>query len=106
MSILAVLPKGTTLAAVENSLAGNGLADMEATLDSQCVIVFFPKFNIETNYSLTNNLKAVGIPIAFSDEADLSGIDGTRHLIISDAIHKADIDLNEEGTEGSSCNGD
>ena len=102
-SMLVVLPKGTTLAAVENSLAGNGLADLEATPDSQRVIVFFPKFKIETKYSLANNLKALGMPIAFSDKADLSGMDGTRHLIISDAIHKAYIDLNEEGTEAASA---
>ena len=62
---------------------------MEATLDSQRLIVFFPKFKAETKYSLKNNLTTLGMPIAFSDKAELSGIDGTRHLIISDSIHKA-----------------
>ena len=76
--MLVVLPKGTNLArAVENSLAGNGLADLEATLDSQRVIVVFPKFRLETRYSLANNLKTLGMPVAFSDKADLSGMDGT-----------------------------
>ncbi len=103
LSMLVVLPKGTTLTAVENSLTGNGLADLEATLDSQRVIVFFPKFKLETKYSLANNLKALGMPIAFSDKSDLSGMDGTRHLILSDAIHKAYIDLNEEGTEAAAA---
>ena len=35
-------------------------------------------------------------------DADFSGITGTKNLFISEAIHKAFVEVNEEGTEGGS----
>lgn len=105
LSMLVVLPKGESLTAVENSLAGNGLSDLEARLTPQQVIVGFPKFRLETEYSLAKDLKAMGMPVAFSGNADFSGMDGTGNLVISDVIHKAYIDVNEEGTEAAAATG-
>ncbi|MDD1720365.1 MAG: serpin family protein, partial [Methanoregulaceae archaeon] len=46
-------------------------------------------------------LSAMGMPTAFSPDSDLSGMDGTRKLYLSDIIHKTFIDVNEEGTEAA-----
>jgi serpin B len=45
----------------------------------------------------------MGMPTAFSDTADFSGMDGRKDLVISEVIHKAYVDVNEEGTEAAAA---
>ncbi len=105
LSMLVILPKGESLDTVEDSLAGNGLSDLKSKLASQRVMVYFPKFRLETQYPLSGNLKSMGMPVAFSSDADFSGMDGSKDLAISDVVHKAYIDVNEEGTEAAAATG-
>ncbi len=63
----------------------------------------FPKFEFETNYSLNSYLKDMGMPLAFSDSsANFSGI-STEQVFISDAIHKAYIKVDEQGTTAAAA---
>lgn len=105
LSMLVILPKGTDLASVENSLDIRDLSSLRNSLAPGRVDVYFPKFRLETTYDLPDTLAAMGMPIAFSESADFSGMDGTRSLSISDVIHKAFIDVNEEGTEAAAATG-
>lgn len=59
--------------------------------------LFLPKFKVEAEYTMNEELKGMGIRKILSD-ADLSGINGRRDLIVSQVIHKARIDVTEEGT--------
>ena len=45
----------------------------------------------------------MGMPQAFVRSADFSGMTGKRDFAISAVIHKAYIDLNEEGTEAAAA---
>jgi serpin B len=62
--------------------------------------VNMPKFRFEYDRSLKNDLEGMGLGIAFTDQADFSGISDVD-LLISDVIHKTYIDVNEEGTEAA-----
>jgi len=59
-----------------------------------------PRFEFEFDRSLKEDLKSMGLEIAFTDEADFSGI-SEIDLLISDVIHKTYIKVNEEGTEAA-----
>lgn len=62
--------------------------------------VELPRFEFEFDRSLKEDLKAMGLNVAFTGEADFSGISDID-LLISDVIHKTYIKVNEEGTEAA-----
>jgi serpin B len=65
-------------------------------------IVFMPKFRLEWGDSLNGVLKALGMGVAFTDHADLSGIAGDPgDLYISFVKQNTFVDVNEEGTEAA-----
>ena len=105
LSMLVLLPKGDNLTAVEERLDAGMVAGLRDSLESQRVKVYFPKFTLETEYSLPRELAAMGMPTAFTGDADLSGMDGTRDRFVSDVVHKAFVDVNEEGTEAAAATG-
>jgi len=103
LSMLVLLPKGDDLATIEHSLDAESLSDLQQNLPSRRVMVYFPKFTMETKYSLPPTLSAMGMPTAFTGAADFSGMDGTRDLFIDDVIHQAFVEVNEEGTEAAAA---
>ena len=62
--------------------------------------VYMPKFQFEFERSLADDLKGMGLDVAFTDQANFSGISNID-LLISDVIHKTYIKVNEEGTEAA-----
>ena len=64
------------------------------------VDVKLPKFKVTSEFRLDDQLKAMGMVRAFdAQRADFSGMTTRGKLHISAVVHKAFIDLNEEGTE-------
>jgi len=103
LSMIVILPKGDDLATIEHSLDAESLSDLQQNLPSRRVMVYFPKFTMETKYSLPPTLSAMGMPTAFTGAADFSGMDGTTDLFIDDVIHQAFVEVNEEGTEAAAA---
>jgi serpin B len=64
-----------------------------------------PRFKFATDVPLKETLSALGMPDAFSDHADFSGINGARDLRVQSVIHKAIIAVDEKGTTASAATG-
>jgi serpin B len=104
LSMIVILPKGDDLKPAEAVLNDNNLSALQGSANFQRVDLYLPKFRMETEYRLPQTLSAMGMPTAFIDgAADFSGMDGTTNLSVSDVIHKAFIDLNENGTEAAAA---
>lgn len=105
LSILILLPKNDNLTKLENMLTTNNLSIWGQSLTEQRVNIYIPKFKFETKYFMANELKAMGMPLAFSGSADFSGMtaSGEKDLEIDEAIHQAFVEINEEGTEAAAA---
>lgn len=107
LSMLLVLPrKNDGLAALERQWAAGHAYEQvtRALAHEESVIVTLPRFKIETEARLGSALSDMGTRSAFSDRADFSGI-AAGPLKISEVIHKAFIEVNEEGTEAAAATG-
>ena len=62
-----------------------------------------PKFTFSYTVDLSTPLKQLGMGIAFSGNADFSGINATFPLQITDVLHKAYIDVDESGTTAAAA---
>ncbi|MCI0702542.1 MAG: serpin family protein [Planctomycetia bacterium] len=76
-----------------------------AKLKKQEVKVYLPKFKVESNFSLKPILMNLGMKAAFApNTADFSGMHtGMEKLFITAVLHKAFVDVNEEGTEAAAA---
>jgi len=105
LSMVILLPKNAGLAPAEAALDPANLTPLERSASVQRVNVYIPTFKLGTRYDLVRTLSGMGMPTAFSAGADFSGMDGRTDLYVSDVIHKAYADVNEEGTEAAAATG-
>jgi serine protease inhibitor len=108
LSMIVLLPNDAAgLPALEQSImAANVQQWLDRLRPGQKVILTLPKFKMTRQFGLAGTLGAMGMAEAFQQgRADFSGMTGHRDLWISAVIHKAFIDVNEEGTEAAAATG-
>ena len=106
LSMVVLLPKKADgVKDLEKELVSDNLTGWLARIHKREVQVFFPRFKMTSEFELAKVLGAMGMPDAFSGKADFSGMTGNRDLFISAVIHKAYVEVNEEGTEAAAATG-
>jgi len=107
LSMLVFLPNDIDgLPAFEQSFTpANAQKWLDQVSASTKVILTLPKFKMTSQFELSEALSALGMRDAFHGSADFSGMTGKRDLFISAAVHKAFVDVNEEGTEAAAATG-
>ena len=65
------------------------------------VTLSMPRFKVENSLDLTDILKAMGMPKAFSNDADFSAMLDDNSAKVSDVIQKSYLSVDEEGTEAA-----
>ena len=105
LSMIVLLPRAVDgLPELENRLDAKELGRWIAGLDQAQAAeleVLLPRFKTTQTFELPNELAALGMPSAFHAAADFSGMTGTRDLFLSDVVHQAFVEVNEEGTEAA-----
>jgi len=98
-SMILLLPKEVGgLRELEAAVSVEKLARWRGALEKQQVAVFLPRFRATADLELAKVLKAMGMGLAFSDQADFSGMTGRKDLSLSEVVHQAFIEVDEEGT--------
>ena len=103
ISMIILLPKNNDLSSIIDTVDNDMFSAWTESMVETNVDIYLPKFEVETSYKLKDYLIALGMNIPFTSAADFSGITGGKDLFISDVIHKAFIDVNEEGTEAAAA---
>ncbi len=101
LAMMIVVPDD--LSSFRANLSDHRFADIGSALGSGHVSLTLPKFRFSAKQDLATVLAELGMPLAFSSEADFSGITTEEDLSITKVIHEADIAVDEAGTEAAAA---
>jgi serpin B len=105
LSMLVIVPKEKDgLRDVENAYVREGTGGFaKALTDSGEIVVRMPRFKVTGAFELEKTLSTLGMGLAFTDDADFSGMSAKTPLEISRVIHQAYADVDEKGTEAAAA---
>jgi len=103
VSMIIFLPKENDITSINQKFTSENLATWMDSMYPTVVDIYLPKFTFKTDYNLKNMLIDIGLDIAFSSNADFSGMNGYGGLFIEKVLHKAFVEINEEGTEAAAA---
>ncbi|NWV92173.1 SERP3 protein, partial [Machaerirhynchus nigripectus] len=104
LSMFLVLPshKRTPLSQIESHLSAKTITLWANSLKRTKMDIFLPRFSIQSLFDLKTVFSALGIRDAFDPiTANFKGISEQDNLYISEVIHKAEIEVTEDGTKAS-----
>ena len=103
LSMVILLPNSGQFEAFEKAINYQQVKDIIADLETREIRLKMPKFEFDSSFGLKKILTEMGMPVAFSTDADFSGMTGNKDLFISDVIHKAFVSVDEAGTEAAAA---
>jgi serpin B len=105
LSMVILLPEEDQFKVFEDGLTIQRISEILQGINNKQVALSMPKFTVESQFGLKDTLGAMGMPVAFTDAADFSGMNGKKDLIIQDVVHKAYVAVDENGTEAAAATG-
>ncbi|XP_075849928.1 serpin B3-like [Microcebus murinus] len=109
LSMIVLLPNEIDgLQKLEDKLTAEKLIEWTSSqnMSKRGVDLYLPRFKVEKSYDLKDVLMAMGMVDVFSpQDADLSGMTGSRGLVVTKVLHKAFVEVTEEGTEAAAATG-
>lgn len=103
LAMAVVVPDQGQLATVQRGLDGAGLSRLLAGLRPSPVALSMPRWTFRTRAALGEVLGALGMPTAFTERADFSGMTAQESVVIAAVLHEAFIAVDEEGTEAAAA---
>ena len=89
----------------EKPLDWSSFSEWSNSTQSARVRLAMPRFALRWRSSLREPLSGMGLGLAFSSDADLSGLSDDADLLVSDCVHEAWIQVDEEGTQAAAATG-
>ncbi|MDQ2052353.1 serpin family protein [Natronolimnohabitans sp. A-GB9] len=103
-SMVVLLPAEGEFESFEASLTVDRLATMLEAADVLEVELAFPRFGIESQFSLVEPLAELGMERAFDERSDFGGMEGDdEEVFIDDVVHQSFVEVDEEGTEAAAA---
>jgi len=100
-SMTVILPnEGKTTTDVLNSLTVDSWKNTLQSMKEQEIDVYMPRFKTKNKFLLNDELKNMGMKLAFEDLADFTNI-VDDDLLISKVIHDTYVEVTEKGTEAA-----
>jgi len=103
VSMWVILPKDKNLSELLKNIDAKLWTSLKSSVARKDVRLYLPLFEFETKYMLANDLKSMGMPTAFGNGAQFSGISRKTSLKISEVIHQAKVKVEEKGTEAAAA---
>ncbi|MCD6383668.1 MAG: serpin family protein [Thermoplasmata archaeon] len=103
LSMYIILPKENNITDLQDRIDEDYFRSLKKKIEGRYVDLYMPKFKFEKRYELSRELSDMGMPTAFSDRANFSGITREEELYIGEVIHKSFIEVNEKGTEAAAA---
>jgi serpin B len=104
VSMVLLVPDAGKFSNFEQNLSAAQWDAIRAGLNYNQVNFSMPKFKFSADFMLNDPLVKLGMSDAFqAGKADFSGMDGSKDLYITKALHKAFINVDENGTEAAAA---
>ena len=101
ISMLILLPK-TNLSVIQPTLTAEKFNEYRNKMHKTVLNeITLPKFEFNSEYFMKEALSSLGMPNAFMDGANFSGITSAGSVYIKQVIHQAYIKVDEKGTEAA-----
>lgn len=105
-AMFVLLPKQNSAEALGKLSSKEVLLDTMAQLpliERTTIILNFPRFKTACTAPLKQTLIDMGMELPFSLDADFSGLSSEPDLQIAEVLHKAFVEVNEQGTEAAAA---
>jgi serpin B len=103
LSMVVIVPNDIT--AFESALTDESLTATLASIEDGGIHLSLPRWTARTHVELDDILAALGMPTAFTQAADFSGMVDGGGLWIDRVEHEAFIDVDEQGTRAAAATG-